>query len=281
VSGWPQWSPDGTEIALDTESYNTNLSAPYLLVAHLVSRRPTKPLPVVSSQPGNWAPGPLSYHGAIAAEGTVILHGLAAGTATVTYAGGGVASGDYNVIYRNYSDNGRDFVNGTNSVTSVSIPTGPTTIHTNLTMTGAHHGYSHIDLTFSGSDRIPVTVSGTAVTSYDGTTVSGPPHTPQPCPQSLPRAPKLKLHARVVRKHGRRLLLVTVTASIAGAGANEAAFDTRPVYDATVRLDRRRATTNNAGIATLRIPRRRRRTLRITASAGDTFAATSGTLRLR
>ena len=28
VSGWPQWSPDGTEIALNTESYTTNRSAP-------------------------------------------------------------------------------------------------------------------------------------------------------------------------------------------------------------------------------------------------------------
>jgi hypothetical protein len=278
VSGWPQWSPNGTEIALNTESYTTNLSAPYLLIADLISRKPTKPLPVVSSQPGSWAPSPLDYHGAIAAEDTTTLHGLASGTATVTYTGEGVASGHYSVTYSDYSDNGRDFVNGSSSITSASIPSGPTMIDTNVAMTGADSGYSHISLTMSGSDSDPVTATGTAVTSYDGTTVSGPPHTPQPCPQSLPRPPLLKLRARIAGSHRRRLLLITVKASIAGAGANEAGFDTRPVYDATVRLGHARATTNRAGIATLRIPRHPKQRLTITATAGDTF--TRATLKL-
>ena len=46
-------------------------------------------------------------------------------------------------------------------------------INTNVTMTGADTGYSRINLTMSGSDSTPVTATGTAVTSYDGTTVSG------------------------------------------------------------------------------------------------------------
>ncbi len=281
VSGWPQWSPNGTEIALNTESFKTNLSAPYLLIAHLVSRKPTKPLPVVSSQPGSWAPSPLDYHGAIAAEDTITLHGLASGTATVTYAGAGVASGHYGATYVNYSDNGRDFINGSSSITSASIPTGPTTIDTNLTMTGSDTGYSHINLTLNGSDSNPVTATGTAVTNYDGTTISGPPHTPQPCPQSLPRPPLLKLHARIVRRHHHRLVLVTVTASVSGAGANEAGIDMRPVLDATITLGHTRTTTNRSGIATLPIPHRPGRQVTITATAGDTFTPAKVRLQLR
>jgi hypothetical protein len=58
VSGYPQWSPNGTALALNTESFRTNRSADYLLIAHLVDRRPTKPLPIVSSAPGKWAVAP-------------------------------------------------------------------------------------------------------------------------------------------------------------------------------------------------------------------------------
>jgi hypothetical protein len=274
VSGWPQWSPNGTEIALNTESYVTNLSAPYLLVAHLVARKPTKPLPVVSSQPGSWAPSPENYRGAIAAEQTIVLHGLAAGTATVTYSGEGVISGVDSATYRGYSDNGRDFVNGTTMITNGSIPTGPIKINTNLTMTGADKGYSHINLTLSGSNSPPVTATGTAVTSYDGTTISGPPQAPKPCPQALPRKPLLRLRTRIVRRSGgRRSVFVVVAASIAGAGANEAGADTRPVRFATVRVGRRRVRTDRHGRATIKLPAGRPLArLAVVVSAGDTFA---------
>jgi len=280
VSGWPQWSPNGTEIALNTESYTTNLSAPYLLIAHLVARKPTKPLPIVSSQPGSWAPSPENYHGAIAADETVVLHGLASGTATVTYAGTGVVSGQYSAIYDNYSDNGRDFVNGTSSITNASVLTGPITIETNLTMTGADTGYSHIDLTLSGDETNPVTAIGTAVTSYDGTTIAGPPHTPAPCPNALPRPPQLQLAASVVHRHGRPMVLAKVTASIHGAGANEAGTDTRPVLDATVTMDRASAHTDASGTALIAVPTHAGGRIPVTASAGDTFLAASTSIKL-
>ncbi|MGC8074697.1 hypothetical protein ACP3W1_29480, partial [Salmonella enterica] len=53
ISGLPQWSPDGTKIALSQESFTTTLPPPYLLIAHLTSRLPTTPVPTVSSQPGS------------------------------------------------------------------------------------------------------------------------------------------------------------------------------------------------------------------------------------
>jgi hypothetical protein len=280
VSGWPQWSPDGTEIALNTESFTTNRSAPYLLIAHLSARRPTRPLPIVSSQPGSWSPSPAAYHGSIASEQPVVIHGLASGTATVLYSGLGVISGQYSASYDNYSDNGRDFVNGTESVTNPAILTGPIRIDTNLTMTGADHGYSRVHLTLSGSSSVPVTATGTAVTSYDGTTISGPPHVPAPCPNALPRAPHLRLRAHLARRHRRRVILIGVTASVAGAGANEGSVDTQPVRDAAVTVDRRTGHTNGAGRLTLPVPPNRGGRSRITARAGDTLVAASVRLRL-
>jgi hypothetical protein len=280
VSGWPQWNPDSTEIALNTESYTTNLSAPYLLIAHLIARKPAKPRAVVSSQPGNWAPSPENYHGAIAANGTVVLHGLASGTATVTYAGTGVVSGQYSAIYDNYSDNGRDFVNGTSSISNPSVLTGPIAINTDLTMTGADSGYSHIHLILSGTDTNPVTAGGTAVTSYDGTTISGPPHTPAPCPSALPRPPQLTLAASIVRRRGRPMVMATVTASIHGAGANEAAVDTRPVSDASVTLEGRTVDTDSTGVALIPVPTQPGGPVPVAASAGDTFLAATGSITL-
>ncbi len=280
VSGWPQWSPDGTEIALNTESYTTNRSAPYLVVAHLTARRPSRPLPIVSSQPGSWAPGPASYHGAIESEQPVVLHGLSSGTATVVYSGLGVISGEYSVVYNDYSDDGRDFVSGTSTVTNPMILTGPIRIDTNLTMTGADTGYSHIHLTLSGSSSTPVTATGTAVTSYDGTTISGPPHVPAPCPAALPRAPHLKLTAHLARHRRRREIVVHVSAAVAGAGANEAGVDTQSVWDATITVNRRTTHTNRSGVTILPVPPNRGGRFLITARAGDTLVAARTRIRL-
>jgi hypothetical protein len=207
---------------------------------------------------------------------------FSSGTATVVYSGLGVISGQYSVVYDNYSDDGRDFVNGTSTVTNPMILTGPIKIDTDLTMTGANTGYSRIHLVLSGSSSIPVTATGTAVTSYDGTTVSGPPHVPAPCPNALPRAPHLKLTARLAphRHRHRRVIVVHVTAAVAGAGANEAGVDTQPVWDATITVDRRTARTDRDGTATLAVPPNPGGRSRISARAGDTLVAAGARIRL-
>lgn len=151
VSGYPQWSPDGTRIALNTESFTTSRSAPYLVVAHLVTRRPSAPTRIVSSQPGRWAPGPLAYHGPIGAVAHVTLRGLSSGTASVNYDNtGGLLSGADGVVYNRYSDNGRDFVSGSYTIMNTSILNGPVNVDADLRMTGAHPGYVHVHLAFSG-----------------------------------------------------------------------------------------------------------------------------------
>jgi WD40-like Beta Propeller Repeat len=272
VSGYPQWSPDGTRIALNTESFTTNRSADYLLVAHLTDRKPTKPKPIVSSRPGSWAPSPTSYHGAIGAIDTVVLHGSASGTATVSYDNAvGVVSGVDTVIYNNYSDNGRDVVNGTTSLVNPTILTGPIHLNSHLTMTGHNTGSSDIDLTYTGIDTGQVKVTGTASDSYDGTTISGVPPVPAHCPNSLPRKPVTKITARRVTRHGHDYVLARVTGRIAGDGANEATTEIAPVVDATVRIDSATARTNSHGVALIRVPSHLHGRHTVTMTAGDTL----------
>ena len=274
VSGFPQWSPDGTEIALNTESYTTNASAPYLLVAHLVSRKPTTPLPVVSSEPGAWAPAPADYHGTIDTDGAVVLNGKAAGTATVVYANlAGVVGGSDTVSYDNYSDDGIDTVNGTDSIDYPTINSGPIVLATNLTLTGRDSGTVTTQLVFTGSSAGQPMVTGTTTATLNGYTVTGPPVVPQDCPDSLPKPPPLALTTTLSGTS----LLAHVTASVKGAGLAENQTDTRPVTDATVTVDGVTATTDDAGDAVLRVAGLTG-TQTVTATAGDTLVPASASV---
>jgi hypothetical protein len=273
-----QWSPNGTMIALNTMDDPTGQAAPFLLVAHLTAVKPSRPLRAVSSQPGSWAPSPVNYHGAIGHDGTVTLHGPGGGTVTIQYGGspGGVA-GRWSETYANYSDDGRDFVNGTVTITSSNAATGPGSYTSDLTMTGAHTGSDKADLTMSSNG-----ITGHAESTYNGHTVTGPPPIAtgpaaqggpkSSCPNMLPKEPSLHVTA-ISLGHGRYRLKVTVR--IAGAGANEAAVDVEPVYHAKVRIGRRTIYTNHDGAATVKIERSRR----VTISAGDTLKPALANLR--
>jgi hypothetical protein len=270
-----QWSPDGTMIALDTTDDSTGNPAPFLLVAHLTSLRPSKPLPAVSSQPGSWASPPTGYHGAIGYLGTKTLRGPGGGTVTVQYGGTpGAIAGQWSQTYKGYSDNGADFVNG--KVTAAGLSTGTGTYSSHLTMTGAHSGHTNSELTFNSG------IQGHGETGYDGTTVKGPsadeanskaaggPGTA--CPGILPKKPALRVSATNL---GHSRYRVKVTSSVAGVGANEAAVDTRPVQHATLLLGRSTAYTNAAGVAVVNV----RKSGQLSVSAGDTLVPTAAYLR--
>jgi hypothetical protein len=278
LTGAPQWSPDGTMIAL-----NTNLTkqpyvpergrnAPFLLVARLMAQQPTRPLRTVSSDVGSWAPTPAEYHGALGYKGTVVLRGPGGGTVTVSYAGapgpGVLLGGQWAETYRNYSDNAVDFVNGT--VTITGLTAGTYSAH--LTMTGRHIGSQDTDLTFKH-----LSVSGHSTSTLDGHSISGP----KPdmvnggaCPSLLPKKPALRITAR---RRGDGVYRLKVTASIAGVGPNESAVDTEPVNRAAVRLAGRTTLTNAQGIAIVKVPGSRG--LTVTVTAGDTLKPTSAFLR--
>lgn len=274
ISGYPQWSPDGTKIALNTQSYRTNRSAPYILIAHLTSRTPSPPGAVVSSQPGAWAPAPRNYHAPLGGINHIVLHGLHSGTATIDYDNrGGLFAGTDSVTYNRYSDDGRDFVDGTFSIIDPNLMTGPIKVDADLTMTGADTGATHIHTNFSGLRNTPaVTVSGTASSTYDGTTRAGIPVAPQPCPASLPRRPQTAVTARIVGSAEHPEAIVTVTATVPDAGPDEAHLDTRPVVNATVSLGHVEARTNADGQAKLSIPPGTHGEVTIRATAGDTLA---------
>ncbi len=282
ISGYPQWAPNGTAVVLNTESYKTNLSAPYLVVAHLTSRQATNPARIVDSEPGSWAPTPDAYHGPIGSVNDIVLHGLKAGTATVDYDNvNGLLGGSDSVVYSQYSDNGRDFVNGTYTISYGSLTLGPVRVDADLHMTGADHGDIETHVTFSGEATNPITVTGTSRDSYDGKTISGIPHTPEACPAALPRPPRLRVAARITRHRVAETLHVRVTASIAGAGPNETKVDTRPVTDATISLGGRGiGHTNSAGQLVVAVPARLRGHAILRAAAGDTLRAISTPIAL-
>jgi hypothetical protein len=111
--------------------------------------------------------------------------------------------------------------------------------------------------------------SGTIESEFDGHHVNGLPAVGA-CPKSLPRATPVQVRTKVVRQGRGRAIDVRVTASIHGAGRNEALTDKRPVHGATVRLAGRRARTDARGRVTLPLPTKHGR-YRLAITAGDTF----------
>lgn len=267
--GWPQWSPDGTMLALNTTNNGPGGSypahAPYLLVAHFPAMQPSQPLPAVSSQPGAWAGTPADYHPAMGSVGVQTFNGPGGGTVTVSYSGT-VLVGTWSETYSNYSEDGLSFVNGAVDITS-AVEAGSYSSH--LSMSGAHSGSNDVDMTFAGS------ASGQGQSSYDGHSVSGP----QPeqlggtaCPDMEPKQPALQL---AVTSLGGGSYLVQVTASVANVGPNEADTDVEPVKHATLQLGGKTTYTDAWGKAIVTVTGDHL----LTASAGDTLVPASVELR--
>jgi hypothetical protein len=267
LTGWPQWSPDGRRLALNTTDERPNggfypSHAPFLLVARLTQQEPAKPLPVVSSRVGSWAVAPADYHPATGYTGTKQFAGPGGGSVTVEYGGNpGILDGAWSETYDDYSEDGSTFINGTISVAGSLLDGG--TYDSHLTIAGAHTGSTDVSLTTGGS------VHGTS--TYDGNTVSGPTATQAAqgaCPDLRPKKPALEVKREWLGRHRYR---VRVTASVADMGINESMTDTRPVEHAKLRLGAETVHTNRRGIAIVEV--RSRHKLRV--SAGDTLRRTT------
>jgi hypothetical protein len=270
LTGAPQWSPNGTMIALNTNlttqpyTPKEGKNAPFLLVAHLTSRKPTQPLRAVSSDVGSWAPTPVNYHGAMGFKGTVTLRGPGGGTVTVTYGGspgpGVLFGGDWSETYNKYSDDGKSFVSGT--VKIHGLLEGTYSAH--LKMTGQHTGSQDAEITLKS-----LSVSGHSESTLDGHTITGP----KPdmlnggaCPTLLPKKPALTVTSKSLGKSRYQL---KVTASIAGMGATESLVDTRPVNDATIKVGSQTLHTSAQGVAVVKTSGSRN----VTVTAGDTLGS--------
>jgi hypothetical protein len=268
LTGWPQWSPNGTMLALNTTNNTAGTGypahAPFLLVAHFTALKPSAPLRAVNSQPGAWAIAPTDYHSTFGFDGTRTFTGPGGGTVTVIYgATPGVLSGTWSETYKNYSANGKDFVNGTVTIDE----TGAGTYTANLTMTGADTGSDHVYYNTS--------TGGHGTSTLNGHTVTGP--SPEQakkgaCPNIQPQEPALRLS---VRRTANGAYKIRVTAAVADAGANEAKIDTEPVEDATLTIGGTSAFTNGEGVAVVTVLR----SGKLTVSAGDTLKPATVYLR--
>jgi hypothetical protein len=263
VPGRGAWNPSSTKVALTEMSYDTDRGLNRLLVAKL-DRKPTKPVRVRSSAPGDWAPAPDDYVGVADTTQTVTLNGRASGTATVSYSGN-LVFGDYSVTYHGYSDDGRSFIDGTESIES-RFGSLPAQNLADITITGRHSGSLEADFAMGRNAENEPVASGEVAAELDGYELAGSVQKLGACPDKLPTVQPLQIDS----KRKARGVTVTVTADTApDLWAGGPRGDERPVSRAVVSAGGRSVRTDRRGKARLRLSPGRHR---VRASAGDTFA---------
>ncbi|EHN12570.1 WD40 domain protein beta Propeller [Patulibacter medicamentivorans] len=278
VPGRGAWSPDSTKVALTEMSYTTAMGLDRLLIAKL-DRPPTKPAPVVESRVGSWATTPGRYRGTSGFGGPVTVNGLKAGTATITSIGG-LFTGHHEVRYDHYSDDGKSFIDGTESVDVPLFPAIPARNRADIRISGARNGYFRADFSIGRLLGTP-TASGTVNAEIDGYRTTGGIQQLGPCPQYLPRRRPLDLQTTVARHGRQRILTATVRADPAPTQRTEGGFgDERPMSRATIRVGDQTARTDGSGVARITLAPSAQGPTRVTASAGTTFAPTTRTIDL-
>ena len=116
---------------------------------------------------------------------------------------------------------------------------------------------------------------GSAKTTYDGVTVTGPPEglgSVARCKSRPVKVPKLKATAKSL---GGSRYSIKVTVSMPRAGANQGGVDTRPVKRARLKVGKTLAFTNGRGVALIKATRG----AQLKVTAGDTLRPTSRRIR--
>ena len=211
-------------------------------IVRLPGLAPTKPLSVidVDSLPWQRWTVPSSDYTGMAGRQVVgqVVHGRASGTATMNFSGT-FAAGSWSVAYDDYSDDGRSFIDGTESVTVPGVILVSDWM-ADLTIHGQHDGYLKGNLQIS----LARTYKGTVESEVDGVHRVGVPQQAD-CP-AIERPP---LRVRIAgRRHlGRGLdrLSVEVRARV----PEDSRF--RPVEAALVRGADGSARTDARGLASL------------------------------
>jgi len=281
LDGQQVWSPDSTRVLLQgrllkkapsgSNFYEVQKGpAPSeLIIAHIL-RAPTKPIEPVTTVVGSWAPTPQTYKSSFDMPGTHVVDGHRSGTATITI-DGTVLGGNFAVVYHDYSNDGKYFLNGSETINGSYF--GSVTTVADLIATdadGKQVGYLKENLTFTQITPAPpatedgISKSGTISSAWLGRTASGLP-TVGACPSTMPRASKLALRWSTRRRGDAYVLTAHISSDVYG--------ERRPVEGATVSFGRHSATTTGTGIAVLRLPAAagRRLTGKLSVTAGNTF----------
>lgn len=273
VPGRGAWSPDSTKVALTEMSYTSGMGGERLRVARL-DREAGAPLPVVSSEVGSWATTPELYRGTNDVQGTVTVKGLHSGTATITHLGN-LFAGSHSVVYHDYSDDGKSFVSGTESIDAPAFTMALAHNKADLTIRGEHNGFLKADFSIGRQLGTPQ-ANGRVTSELDGYRMSGGIQQLGGCPQTLPRRQPLAISARVANEDGGRVAKIAVTADSGPTlRAGDHFGDRRPVARATVTLGDQSARTDELGIARIAVPAAIDGSATVTASAGDTFSSVS------
>ena len=246
-TGWDnrtlgQWSPDGTRLliwqARGNDDGTPQKPGARMVIADLPARKAIQKQANNKTPVPDWAPVRDSYTGFLANSGTFTVYGRKAGKATVSMTGSAFA-GSWSVTYDNYSDDGKSFLDGTESTSQESILSG-IQWNASLTLRGKHTGYLNANLKISkGENGSGGQVSGTVSQRLDKRKVS---KFPSATCKPLAR-PKLRVKTRKAGG-GRVRPLVT--------GRVTADPVWRPVRHATLRLGKKRTFSNSKGVAYLK-----------------------------
>ena len=279
--GQNMWSSDSTEVLIQEKlrtrpstDFNAGIQqvglAPNRILVDRIARKPTKPVPIVSSDVGAWAPTPADYVDPYAGGVDVTINGPGGGTAHLVVTGTVVTGGTWKVTFDHYSSDGKTFLDGTQDVTFGASVT-PLDIDAAITVSGEHTGSLNADIRFDNSTKPNPTHSGTFTAVYDGKTAPLLPEVGS-CYPDLPQKNQLRLKAKAdgSSKGSKQQVTATVQAKIE--------TDKRPVQGATVKIGGARAETNAKGKAELLVGGHGKR--KVVAKAGPTFKNGKGSVRL-
>lgn len=269
IAGHPMWSPDSTSVLLQeriltpppvdaNERVLEKGMAPNRIHIAKLKKAPTQPMTVVETKVGSWAKRLSEYRSNADYPGEHIIQGKNRGTVKLTVEGN-LLHCNYNVVYDHFSNDGINFLNGTESIFGNTADMLWKQRIVVSDENGVKTGETDFDLHFQKKNPAPprnvppMTVTGHATSTWDGVTRTGLPGF-GPAPMALPKAVPLNLRTQLTENE----LKVYVTADICG--------DIRPVCGAEVAFDGQIFITDTEGKVCLEA-----KNATIEAKAGNNF----------
>ncbi|ABM13148.1 hypothetical protein Mvan_2334 [Mycolicibacterium vanbaalenii PYR-1] len=251
LRGW-SWFPDSTRAVVNEQQRPDDVTGPgspdtpwRTSIIEFPTRTPSAPLaPVHQSRAAieTWSVPVKDYNPMMGRQLLIkVLKGKSSGTATLQYLGV-YATGSYSVTYKNYSDDGRNVLNGTERI-AITNAVNDAEWSADLTSKGDRTGYLKGTIKVRAQNKF----TGKVTSEVNGVTYTGVP-TQADCPAIA--APKLTITAA----NGRVLITSTVPED----------DQARPVRGVEVKSGSGSAITDENGYAT------------VPFTPGDTITAAGG-----